>query len=55
MTYWENFSSVRRFQRIMDSMGIAEELKTRGVTEGDTVIIGEHELEWAEEWTADDD
>lgn len=55
MTYWENFASVRRFQRIMESMGIAEELKARGVAEGDTVIIGDHELEWAEEWTVDDD
>lgn len=55
MTYWENFASVRRFQRIMESMGIADELKARGVSEGDTVIIGDHELEWAEEWTADDD
>lgn len=55
MTYWENFASVRRFQRIMESMGIAEELKARGIKEGDTVIIGDHELEWAEEWTADDD
>jgi GTP-binding protein len=55
MTFWEHFESVRRFQRIMESMGIAAELKTRGVTEGDTVIIGDHELEWAEEWTANDD
>jgi hypothetical protein len=36
-------------------MGIAAELKARGVTEGDSVIIGDHELEWAEEWTANDD
>jgi GTP-binding protein len=55
MTFWEHFESVRRFQRIMESMGIAAELKARGVTEGDTVIIGDHELEWAEEWTANDE
>jgi GTP-binding protein len=55
MTFWEHFESVRRFQRIMESMGIAAELKARGVTEGDSVIIGDHELEWAEEWTANDD
>jgi GTP-binding protein len=55
MTYWENFDSVRRFQRIMESMGIADELNARGVAEGDTVIISDHVLEWAEEWTPDDD
>jgi len=55
MTFWEHFESVRRFQRIMESMGIAAELQARGVTEGDTVIIGDHELEWAEEWTTNDD
>lgn len=55
MTYWEHFASVRRFQRIMESMGIADELNARGVAEGDTVIIGDHVLEWVEEWTADDE
>ena len=54
MTYWEYFASVRRFHRILDSMGIAEALKEKGITEGDSVIIGDHELEWTQEWDADE-
>jgi len=46
MTYWEYFESVRRFQRIMDAMGISEFLLKKGVREGDTVIIGHNEFEW---------
>jgi len=46
MTYWNYFESVRRFHRIMDSMGISDALQAAGIKEGDTVIIGEHELEW---------
>lgn len=55
MTYWEYFSSVRRFHRIMDSMGIAEALKDKGIADGDSVFIGDHELEWTDEWAVDDD
>jgi GTP-binding protein len=54
MTYWEYFASVRRFQRIMESMGVADALKAQGVLEGDTVIIGNHVLEWTDEWTEDE-
>jgi GTP-binding protein len=49
MTYWEYFASVRRFHRILEAMGIADELREMGVQEGDTVIIGNHELTWAQE------
>lgn len=46
MTYWEYFESIRRFQRILDSMGISDALQKAGISEGDTVVIGSHEFEW---------
>lgn len=48
MTYWEHFQSIRRFQRILEVMGVDEALRAAGVEPGDTVMIGEHELEWEE-------
>jgi GTP-binding protein len=49
MTYWEYFASIRRFHRILEAMGIADELRINGIREGDTVKIGDHELTWAQE------
>lgn len=46
MTYWEYEDSIRRFQRIMESMGIDQELRGAGILEGDNVIIGNHEFTW---------
>jgi GTPase len=46
MTYWQHDGSVRRFQKIMETIGIEEALRKAGVQEGDTVSIGEFELEW---------
>ena len=46
MTYWEYDQSIRRFQRIMQTLGIEDALREAGVEEGDTVFIGEYELEW---------
>ena len=48
MTYWEYEESALRFQRILAALGIAEALAQAGVQAGDTVVIGEHELEWSE-------
>lgn len=48
MTYWEFEATSRRFQRILDRMGISEALVAAGVREGDTVFIGEEELAWGE-------
>ncbi len=48
MTYWEYDAAVRRFQRIMEAMGVHEALREAGVRDGDTVHIGEFELEWQE-------
>jgi GTPase len=46
MTYWEYDQSVRRFQQILEKLGIDRELRERGVQSGDTVLISEYELEW---------
>lgn len=46
MTYWEHSGSVRRFQRIIEAIGIEKALRAAGVQEGDTVFISEYELEW---------
>ena len=48
MTYWEHFQSIRRFQRILEVMGVDQALRDAGIQPGDTVLIGEHELEWEE-------
>jgi len=48
MTYWQHDGSVRRFQKIMEALGADEALRNAGVQEGDTVAIGEFELEWQE-------
>ena len=41
MTYWEHSQSVRRFQRILQALGIEAALRKAGVQNGDTVFIGE--------------
>lgn len=47
MTYWEHVGSLRRFQRMLEHLGVDEALRKAGVQEGDTVFIGEEfELEW---------
>ena len=46
MTYWEEFEAVRRFQRILEALGIDAALRKAGIQQGDTVFIGEYELEW---------
>jgi GTP-binding protein len=46
MTYWENDDSIRRFQRILEALGIDEALREAGVKEGDIVSVGDYELEW---------
>ena len=46
MTDWSNLEAIRRFQRIIDAMGVTEVLEEAGVEPGDTVLVGEAELEW---------
>ncbi|MHB8932359.1 MAG: GTPase ObgE [Bellilinea sp.] len=47
MTYWEFEGSVRRFQKLIETLGVESRLREMGIENGDTVYIGdEHELEW---------
>ena len=46
MTYWEYDEAVRRFQRILERLGVDDSLRRAGAKQGDTVRIGAYELEW---------
>jgi GTP-binding protein len=48
MTPWDQTGSVRRFQRLMERLGVDKALREAGAREGDTVYIGEYELEYQE-------
>jgi GTPase len=48
MTYWDYEEAVLRFQQILETLGISEALIKAGVKIGDTVYIGDFELEWSE-------
>jgi GTP-binding protein len=46
MTYWEYEEAVRRFQGLLVRLGVEDALRQAGAQSGDTVRIGEYELEW---------
>jgi len=46
MTFWEHDGSVRRFQKLMESLGVDDALRKAGVANGDTIAIGDYELDW---------
>ena len=48
MTYWDYEEAVLRFQKTLEATGIAAALEKAGVSSGDTVFIGDFELEWTE-------
>jgi GTP-binding protein len=48
MTYWDYDEAVMRFQKTLEVLGITAALKEAGIEEGDTVYIGDHELEWSD-------
>ncbi|MDD5468378.1 MAG: GTPase ObgE [Anaerolineales bacterium] len=48
MTYWEYPQSVRRFQRILEKLGVDKALREAGIQNGDMVFIGDYELEWSD-------
>jgi GTP-binding protein len=47
-TRWDLYEAVNRFQKKLAGMGITQALEEAGVQVGDTVFIGEVELEWSE-------
>ncbi|HTX91660.1 MAG TPA: GTPase ObgE [Anaerolineales bacterium] len=48
MTPWDQSGSVRRFQKLMERLGVDDALRKAGAQEGETVYIGEYELEYQE-------
>ena len=48
MTYWDYDEAVFRFQKTLEALGVAAALESAGVQSGDTVFIGDFELEWSE-------
>jgi len=48
MTYFEHSGSLRRFQRLMEALGVEEALRKAGIQDGDTVLIDEFEFDWQE-------
>jgi GTP-binding protein len=48
MTPWNQDGAVRRFQKLMDRLGVDKALKDAGAQEGETVYVGEYELEYQE-------
>jgi GTP-binding protein len=55
MTYWDYDEALMRFQRVLEAMGISKALEKAGVKAGDTVYIGEMELEWGDEGFEDNE
>lgn len=49
MTYFEFDTTAQRFQRIMENLGITAALEKAGIEAGESVYIGDEELEWGEE------
>lgn len=45
-TIWASDEAVLRFERILSAMGIHDALREAGVQPGDTIYIGDIELEW---------
>jgi GTP-binding protein len=48
MTYWDYHEAVLRFQDTLRTLGITDALQEAGVKVGDTVFIGDFEMEWGE-------
>jgi len=46
MTYWEHEGSLRRFQKLMETLGVEDALRDMGIEEGQSVFVDEIELEW---------
>jgi GTPase len=50
-TRWDLEEAVQRFQHMLERTGITTALERRGAKAGDTVYIGDYELEWGERTT----
>ena len=48
MTYWDYDEAVLRFHKTLEALGVVEALSKAGARGGDTVYVGEFELEWSD-------
>ena len=48
MTHWDYDDAIMRFQNILETLGVSGALEEAGVRVGDTVHIGDFELEWSD-------
>ncbi len=48
MTYWDYDEAVLRFHKTLEALGVVDALSSAGVRAGDTVFIGDFELEWSD-------
>ncbi len=49
MTNFDLWEAAERFQRVLEGSGISAELKRQGIQQGDTVTIGNHEMDWGDQ------
>ncbi len=54
MTDFGNDEASDRFQRVLEASGIVKKLNAAGISEGDTVHLGGHELVWGDQEGEDD-
>ena len=47
MTNWDYYEAARRFQKVLEASGINSALVARDIQDGDSVVIGDMELEWS--------
>lgn len=48
MTFWDYDEAVLRFHKTLETLGVVDALSKAGVRNGDTVFIGDFELEWSD-------
>ncbi len=48
MTYWDYDEAVLRFHKTLEALGVVEALAKAGARPGDTVFVGDFELEWTD-------
>ena len=47
MTNWDYYEAAKRFQKVLEASGINAALVARHIQDGDSVVIGEMEMEWS--------
>ncbi|CAM9518893.1 unnamed protein product [Laminaria digitata] len=47
-TDWDYYGAVDRFLKVMESLGVLQELRDEGALIGDTILVGDREIALAE-------